>query len=993
MKTLIRIFLVLLVLSVVAALAGYVVVTRPAFQKRLVQSQLPEGSSVQFVKVSARSLELTNLNLQLSDGSRAKLEHLRGEFSLMAALFDNTIRLRGLEVDGLVVRLPEVVTSSAEGEVTAVEPTSSHIPAPRETSDSSAEQAGAPTDVLYEMGELELLFDIDSIQINGALIDASRNRYTFELQSDAIAPGQSTQMSATLQLESQQALQGGLKNFSSNMRLSFTQKESGGFEQINLDSQTLGSDANGDSLLAVSQTLELTINGFEESANVALSFNAELPHPELFAPELIALQGLSLQGELQGSAKGSALVLKTADLDATANGRSVATVNLKQSLTLGAEQKFTGELMQVELIELPLAWVNPWLSNGIQITGAPVSTQIVLSGESDGALQGKLMAPLQLGPLSLAQGPQALLQEVSLRMNPVMRVEADQTLHYDLGDFQLLDRYGAIIRGSLRGRQSGLANSSPDASPLAGIQAEASFELGLADLLQQPALAGIGSVLAGQAQVDLDLDGAAEYPAQIKALITGLRARELPGAQQDYRFAAQLKQSNAGDYSVESSFQAGSESRPSTNIQLDGQANPELLPLPFKLQLTGPKVLQADLDLLMAALQSDVTTTTSMQQSDDIAKGTDRTAATSVSSIGMSEAPVDDSRLAQVAGPPPWADLDGEVTILIDSLILDSGQTITGLNAQAKITEALLELSDLAATLEGGNLSGQAQVVFDPRVAAQAYQLRTELSFKDIDPAIFSKKSFGSFPVQGLFDGNFKLTGSGASLEAALEDSAADLLVTGREGVLTAFELDERSQLGLIGASILGQSLDRPGITAMAEAVPYFKNMRFSNFTLQLSREQDKKVRIPELSFVGDNLLINGAGVIAASSLSEVLSQPLELTLGLGAKGRLIDYLETLQLLSSNTDADGFRQWNQDINISGSLGDPNTSALKNLLNNAARRALSQGQQTSPASDTNSAQPAEGEQLNTEPKEKEKSKDEKRRKDIEMGLDLLNSAFG
>ena len=57
------------------------------------------------------------------------------------------------------------------------------------------------------------------------------------------------------------------------------------------------------------------------------------------------------------------------------------------------------------------------------------------------------------------------------------------------------------------------------------------------------------------------------------------------------------------------------------------------------------------------------------------------------------------------------------------------------------------------------------------------------------------------------------------------------------------------------------------------------------------------------------------------------------------AKGRLVDHLETLELLGTKTSEDGFRNWNQDIEIRGSLGDPDTSALKELLNNAARRAL------------------------------------------------------
>ncbi|MAW20383.1 MAG: hypothetical protein CML10_02075, partial [Puniceicoccaceae bacterium] len=64
-------------------------------------------------------------------------------------------------------------------------------------------------------------------------------------------------------------------------------------------------------------------------------------------------------------------------------------------------------------------------------------------------------------------------------------------------------------------------------------------------------------------------------------------------------------------------------------------------------------------------------------------------------------------------------------------------------------------------------------------------------------------------------------------------------------------------------AGILGQSLNRPGMTAMAQAVPYFKDMKFESFTLQLVRGKDKQVRIPELKLMGDNLSISGHGAIA----------------------------------------------------------------------------------------------------------------------------------
>jgi len=985
MKTLFRIFLVFIILLVIAVGVGYLVVTRPAFQKKLVESQLPAGSSISFVKITTGSIELTDLMLQLPDGTTAKLDSLRSDFSPMAALFDNTLQVRGLTVDGLIVRLPEVSAASTSAEIptTGERPTTGSEPvtAPNSPNETAA-QPSSLTDALYALGNLTWMLDFDSINLNGALIDASRNRYTFDVQSDRIAPGEASTLTAALKLESKQALQGGLKDFSSDARLSFNQKKTGGFEQLTLESQTSGAGADGGKLLSITQTLELSVNGFEESAELALSFKADLPHPEVFAPQLVSLQGLSLLGELKAAAEGSAFTLQTADFEAASNGAQVASVKLKQSLTLGAQQKVAGELMDVSLINLPLAWLNPWLTNGMQLSGAPLSVQIALSGESSGALSMKTLAPLQLGPLSLTQDQQALLQEVTLRMNPTIRVEADQTIRFDLGDFALLDRYGAVISGTVSGAKSqtdsAATSSTSAATPLAGLQAKAKLDIGLAELLQQPALAGIGSVLAGQVQLTLNIDGAAEYPAEIQAAITGLRARSLPGSRQDYRLTAQLKQNANGSYALGSSFEAGSESRPTTSLQLAGQVNLEAQPKPFKVNLTSPRVLQSDIDLLIAALQAQPTAPTPLANTPP------------PTSTGVRPVPTPQPDITQ---RPPWADLDGEVAIQIESLTLASGQTLTGLNAEAKISEALLAVSKLKAVFQEGRLAGQGQITFDPKLS-KAYTLSSELTLENIDPAIFSQKPSGSFPVRGLFEGDFSFTGSGATLEAAIEDSEGDLTITGRDGVLTAFELDQRSQLGLLGAGILGQQLNRPGITALSQAVPYFKDMPFESFTLKLVRAQDKRVSIPEISFMGDHLRLQGQGVIAASSLGEVLDQPLDLTLGLAAKGRLVDYLETLQLLGTQTSEDGFRNWNQNIKIGGSLAAPDTSALKDLLNTAARSALSRPSAAQPpATPATPATPlAEGETAApTAPKER--TRDERRRDDIEMGLDLLNSVFG
>lgn len=972
MKSLLRFFLVLFIFLILAAGIGYLSITRPAFQKKLVESKLPTGSSIEFVRISSNRIELTDLKLQLADGTTVMLESLRSDFSPLALILSDIIELRGLKVDGLVVKLPKINAPTTASDDLLANGSFSFNDTPNNTELPAARATSSPTDALYALSEIGPLFDIDSIDLYGLLIDSSGNRFGLAVNASGIAPGSQSRLEAKFKLESKQALQGGLQDFGSNIHMVFTQKQSGGFDSIRAESFTSGTDVNGKNLISITQTLDLSINGFEETAELALSFNADLPHPEIFAPRLVHLQGLSIAGDLNGRAVGANLTLDTADVGAAANGTPVATVKLKQALNLSSEQKFTGELMQVNFINLPLAWINSWLGDGIQLSGEALSAQIIFSGEESGALGLKTAAPIEFGVFSLSKNQQLLLDNVTLRMNPKIRIEEDRTIRFDLGALQILDNYGDVISGSVIGSK----RETKSDSPLAGLETKAKLHVGLSELLHQPAFAGVGSVLAGQAKVELDFNAAAEYPLQLQTVITGLRARDLPGSSQDYRLAAQLKQSSGGAYTFGSNLQAGFVSRPSTSLQLAGQVYNRQKPLPFKLSLASSRVSQTDIELLVASL------------------ATNDTAASSSSNSALTP-----SAAETKTQRPPWSDFDGEVSIKLDELVLESGQVLTELKAQLKISEALFSVKDITTTLKGGGLFGQANVTYDP-IQYPAYQVASSFVFENIDPLLFSKRTYSKFPVQGLFDGQFKFTGSGHTLEEAAENSEGDLTITGRNGVLTAFKLDSRSQLGLIGAGILGQSLNRPGITAMAQAVPYFKDMKFDSFTLQLVRGKDKQVRIPELNFKGDNLNISGYGAIAAGNLDEILDQPLYLTLALGAKGRLVDHLATLQLLGTKTSEDGFRIWNQDIEIRGSLGDPDTSALKDLLNKAARRALDKPRKVeaagtpTPPAENGKVLPGQNNASEQAPsKNKEKSKQEALRNDIEMGLELINSIFG
>lgn len=93
MKLLLRICLVLFVLLVAALVGGYFLLTNSGFQKRMIESRLPAGSSVKTVKVTAGHASMEGLVLVLPDGTRLKLAALDTSFSPWAAIFHKTIRM------------------------------------------------------------------------------------------------------------------------------------------------------------------------------------------------------------------------------------------------------------------------------------------------------------------------------------------------------------------------------------------------------------------------------------------------------------------------------------------------------------------------------------------------------------------------------------------------------------------------------------------------------------------------------------------------------------------------------------------------------------------------------------------------------------------------------------------------------------------------------------------------------------------------------------
>ncbi|MEM8866677.1 MAG: AsmA family protein [Verrucomicrobiota bacterium] len=974
MKILFRCLLVFCLLVLLILAGAYFYLTNAGVQKRLVEKQLPAGSSVDSVKVSLDHLQVSGLVVQLEDGTRLSLGDLESSFDPLAAIFDKTIKLGALSAADILVKLP------AETEATSVTPSSTgqavasqvYEPAPT-SSASTVEVAEEPFSLqqIHMMGDSGWLLEIEAINLAGELIDGRETNYTFSIVADQVAPGQRSELSFNLNSVFSEPIQGSLKSLESDLQLSFTQKKTGGFKDFLILSKASGADASGGRLFYADKQVTVEIDDAEKSTVLSAQVEGVFDRPELLAPELMGLGMINFSAEAGASLDGDVLTLNAAEVGVTIGSNEAFALLLKKEMTLGGEQNFVGELLDIQLNQLPSAWLSPWLPAGLSVSAAPLSADVSVIGEADGSLEVRFKDPLQLQNLSVSEAGQPMVQNLDLSLRPKLKFGADPQLEFELAGIEARDTYGRFINGDVVGALQ--LDADRQAQPLNGVNADLDLEVSLQPLLQQPALDGMTSIMSGALLLDLSIDSEAEYPVQLQAVLNALRVRANPSLTKDYRIAAQAKPGKAGSWLVGSSLLAGRPERASTDLQVSGGIQPGSDPLKFKVDLTGERVHQADLDFLVLAfspVEQEVPQTTKYR----------------------SNVPVQ-RPVATVPEPdrterPPWAMLDGTASIDIDRFTLDTGRTIEQLRSNAIISESLLKIDQSNAIIEGGTFNGSMEVAYMDTLA-EPYQLVADFKVKEVDPATFLSTPGKAFPVQGLFNGDLKLQGSGVSLEEAFDAANLDLDLNGREGVVTAFEIDNRSALGLGIAGLLGQQFDRPGIAALTNTIPYFKDIRFNNFDLKVTRGDDQRMLIPTLSFQGDSLLIDGTGVVAASSLTDLANQPMNMSLELGAKGRLTEYLETLELLQPTTSEDGFRRWVRNVNIGGTLSRPNTEELTALLRQAARSAFKKPTQAAHAGTVQNQ--AEGAATTQAPTQVEQPKQEEV-DEVDIAIDLLNSFF-
>lgn len=952
MKTLLRVLLVLFVLVCLVIVGGYLYVTNPGVQTRLVKQNLPEGSTVEKVHLSLGSIEVLGLDLLAEDGTHIQMARVVGDFSLLAALKDQTIKIDELTVSGMDVRLPEgavSATSRVSGGASG-ERDESSTPAQDEAPDTVAEEAveALNFDPLFELGELAWLFDVKRVMVDGSLTDGQGGRYVFNLDSTKVQPGAESTITLNLESAFAEARTNGLKTFKATAALQFFQKITGGFEKMRVDVDIAGQDSVGATLLALKKSVELAIDDRARTASSEVVLDIQLPKPELFMPELATLGAVELKSHTKVELANDVVTVAEADVNGWSNGREVIFMDLKKPVVLAGAPILDGELLELRLNELPADWVRPWLPGDIELDFEPITLDMTVSGDVDGGFQVRFAEPLIVNQLDFAQAGEALISTLDIAVHPELDIAADQSLSFAIRELKVADQYGPIIVGELSGARSGDADTAEN--PLAGVQSDLVLSLKLQPLLSQPMLKGKTSIMGGDLSLQARVNGDAEYPIELKVLLKDLRARSMPGRVQDYALRLNAKSPAAETWSAEVKLNSGSLVAPTTDILIDATVDTGSMPMEFEVALSGDQVRKTDFDVLTQALQPVESAPTVSQPSTP-----------PVEQPGPQQ-PVDKPTLAVDDNRPPWADVVGTARVDIGRLVLSPELQIESVKADVIVSEALLQARELSAQLGEGQFNGTAEVVYSAD-ADPAYVLDADLAVRQLNPQFFA--SGKPLPVHGQFDGKVIVAGSGMTLDDAAAQSDVGINIHGVDGVLTSFKLDDRMMAGIsVLGGLLGQQQKNPGYAAVTEVLPYFKDITYSDLYFDVTRSSDGKISLDRLALLGDYLLFDGGGMIHASSWSDIMDSPMDMRLQLGSKGTLERPLEVLNLLLPEAAEDGYRRWVKEVKVPGTLNNPDTGSLMNLLLDAVGSAKSKpkasaapGTTAGPSSATDATAPA------------------------------------
>lgn len=523
---------------------------------------------------------------------------------------------------------------------------------------------------------------------------------------------------------------------------------------------------------------------------------------------------------------------------------------------------------------------------------------------------------LQVSGLTVESAGQRWIDGLTLQSSPTAEFGG-------LGDWKVSD--GATAVKDRRGTTLLELNAEASASA-AGLRAGASFNLDLAALGQQPALASWRTLASGRAGGEVRAAFSAQaVQVEARTTMNNLVAREGNLALPIANLSLRAVRTADGKLSLEAPLLLDRLGQRS-DLKLTVNALPEAGTLIVNARLEGER-LELEDALALASLLNDPT--------------------------GSPAAPVQPAskpsvaRKEQADARPAWHGFGGLMTLDVKQLTRGKDWSATDLRGTLRVEPAQVKLEGVEAKVNGtGALSAQADLAF--RDGAQPYALQGSFALTEFDVgAVMKAFDPGKPPVlEGVFGVAGKFAGAGATIDDLAVRTRGNFELRSQRGVFRGLRrtsekvsvatkaVDAVAALGsLFGSSKVKETAEKVAgqnyqIDQLAQTLA---ELPFDQFVVRAQRDEKLDFRIEELSLLSPEVRLTARGSVTHVEGRPLMEQPLSLSYQLAARGKVEQTLGRLKALDGSKDELGYAKTRDLGTISGTLAKPQTFLYGELL--------------------------------------------------------------
>lgn len=633
---------------------------------------------------------------------------------------------------------------------------------------------------------------------------------------------------------------------------------------------------------------------------------------KLFAPWLPGAP-VSALGEFDVTLRDGVIEIQPGHIELKqGTGRALVEATIAQPITLNLDSHAAVardpllpvgriSLGRVPLAALPIAQPDAMIGGYVQQGDFELTAPA-------GRITLRAVTPLRLSDVSLMQGRQAALTNLSLEANPIAEYAGPGTLRVQSGE--------VIIRAAQAALMS--LNFETTQAPDQDTQTIANFTLEVPALATQPLFAGTQAVSAGRASGEFRATTGVHSQLEARVTLNGLVQAEtgqsLPVANVGFRSRVQSN----GAVAVQVPILLDDAGRRSDlNFAL------ELSPLgrgySVDGRVTGQQVELEDLLGVLAVFSSSAATGDADRQP-------------------VATAPVPPDTVAV------WSRFSGRLALDIKSVVRGKEWSMSGLAGSVAIEPSLITLEKLEASFsEVSRLAAKMEMRFTG--GAMPYRLSGDYELTEFDTGRLFRAIEPTKPptVEGLFNITGRLAGNGETITRAIDRLQGEFQLTSRQGVFrglqrSAGKLSMTSKAVELGASVLGSIFGSDKAVKTAEKVAgqaYFVDQlaqsigefNYDLLSVRFNRDEFLNMNLEEISLVSPEIRLNGRGAVRYVVGQPLLEQPLNASLSIATRGKVEQLFSRLRLLDGTKDELGYLRAKESVALVGSLAKPDPSAF------------------------------------------------------------------